>query len=98
MAPTGSDEVVKVATPLVVAAVPRVVEPFLNVTLPAADDATVAVKVTGAAETGLAGTKVRTVELAVLDAAQAMASLFVSMDPRPVVRLYPVVGSVVAAL
>src|SRR6266702_383563 len=98
LAATGRDEVVKVATPLVVAAVPRVVEPFLKVTLPFALDETVAVSVTVAPDTGFAGAKVRTVELAVLDAPQAIASLLMSTDPRPVTRLYPVVASAVAAL
>lgn len=47
--PTGSVEVVNVATPLLSEAVPNVVAPFLNVTVPVGtppEEVTVAVKVT----------------------------------------------------
>lgn len=45
--PSGSDELVRVATPLVTVEVPNVVEPLVNVTVPVASlGSTVSVKVT----------------------------------------------------
>jgi hypothetical protein len=44
--PTGSDDVVSVATPLLTVAVPSAVPPLLNVTVPVTDDGNVSVNVT----------------------------------------------------
>jgi hypothetical protein len=44
--PTGSEEVLTVAVPLVNVDVPNVVEPLVNVTVPVTPDGTVAIKVT----------------------------------------------------
>ena len=49
--PTGSDEIVSDATPLLTVAVPSAVAPLLNVTVPVTEDGSVSVNVTAVPKT-----------------------------------------------
>jgi hypothetical protein len=82
--PKGSEDVVSVAVPAESAEVPSTVDPLLKVTVPVAvDGVTVAVRVRDSPRNGVDEDGVRLVVVGVREAAQAVARLLTSIEPRP---------------